>query len=128
MADMSHFKFLTKRQVIDFQLEQENHVVVVNVDQEPDGIYFRFSSSDIPSYHHPAMIDQFRVLSTGFFTAQFGPTSKWTNETKKVFSHLGKSFEERLDAAIVEARTAGPIGRVVNTTFKYYNVLLPLEN
>ena len=100
-----------------FQVEKENHVVVMEFDMEPEGIIIQLRTSDLPSFHHATILEQYKKISIELFLSHFGPIRKWSNETRSLFHYLGRFIDRKVDAAIMEVNRPGPLRRSVNAIF-----------
>ena len=110
-----------------FQVEKENHRVVLDVEIEPEDVVVSLRTSDLPSYHHATILEQFKKISLEFFIRQFGPVKKWSVEARSLFYHLGRGIDRKIDAATIEAERPGPLRRTVDATFVSFIVLSTLE-
>ena len=104
-----------------FQVEKENHVVVMEFDMEPEGIIIQLRTSDLPSFHHATILEQYKKVSIELFLKHFGPLKRWTSETRSLFYYLGRFIDRKVDAAIMEVNRPGPLRRSVNATFVTFN-------
>ena len=124
---MNTSNFPTIRMVNTFQVEKENHRVVLDVEIEPEDVVVSLRTSDLPSYHHATILEQFKKISLEFFIRQFGPVKKWSVEARSLFYHLGRGIDRKIDAATIEAERPGPLRRTVDATFVSFIVLSTLE-
>ena len=124
---MNKTRFPSIRMVNTFQVEKENHRVVLDVEMEPEDVVIQLRTSDLPSYHHATILEQFKKISMEFFIRQFGPVKRWSVEARSLFYHLGRGIDRKIDAATIEAERPGPLRRTVDATFVSFIVLSTLE-
>ena len=60
---MSKNKITSIRVENKFQVEKENHVVVMEFDMEPEGVIIQLRTSDLPSFHHATILEQYKKIS-----------------------------------------------------------------
>ena len=110
-----------------FQVEKENHKVVLDVERELENVVIQLRTSDLPSYHHATILEQFKKISVEFFIKQFGPVKRWSVEVRSLFYYLGRCIDRKIDAATIEAERPGPLRRTVDMTVVSFNVFSTLE-
>lgn len=124
---MNTSSFPTIRMVNTFQVEKENHRVVLDVERELEDVVIQLRTSDLPSYHHATILEQYKKISMEFFIKQFGPVKRWSVEVRSLFYYLGRCIDRKIDAATMEAERPGPLRRAVDLTVVSINVFSTLE-
>ena len=124
---MNKSSFPTIRMVNTFQVEKENHKVVLDVERELENVVIQLRTSDLPSYHHATILEQYKKISMEFFIKQFGPVKRWSVEVRSLFYRLGRCIDRKIDAATMEAERPGPLRRAVDLTVVSISVFSTLE-
>ena len=124
---MNKSSFPSIRMVNTFQVEKENHRVVLDVEMEPEDVVIQLRTSDLPSYHHATILEQYKKISMEFFIKQFGPVKRWSVEVRSLFYRLGRCIDRKIGAATMEAERPGPLRRAVDLTVVSISVFSTLE-